>query len=352
MSVECSALPVELRDEESVPERVLQGDSVDVPDPCIFPSYSKKQLGELQESDTALNIAIRCWRDGWQAGDPIPDETSEVKAWLKERELMVERECVVFRRIPIQGDFVEQLLVPTTLRDVVLKAVHDSWGHQGVTRTLALLRERCFWPGLNYDVRRHIKECLNCNVAKGSTPTMKTPMRHLMAFKPLEVFAIDFLKVERGKGGFENILVMTDVYTTYAQAVACKDQSAEVVARVLRDTWFSHYGIPLRIHSDQGRDFEGKLIKELCKLYKIDKSRTTPYHPEGNGQVERFNQTICMMIRSLEPNERRKWPEMLFHLVYVYNSTPHRVTGYSPFRLMHGRDPCIPLDQLLCRVSD
>ena len=350
-SIECSALPVELTHEQNGVRGGSEGEEREGPAPAIFPSYTPDQLRQLQENDDALRIAMQCWKDGWKGGDPIPGETPGAKAWLREVDFMVEKDGVVFRRVPVQGDMVDQLLVPSALRETILQAVHDKWGHQGVTRTQALLRERCYWPGLKHDVRQYIKRCLNCNVAK-ACPSVKVPMRHLMAFRPLEVLAIDFLQVERGKGGYENILVMTDVYTKYAQAAACRDQCAVTVARVLRDTWFSHYGIPLRIHSDQGRDFEGQLIHELCILYKINKSRTTPYHPEGNGQVERFNQTLCTLIRSLEPNEKRKWPEMLFHLVYIYNSTPHRVTGYSPFRLMHGRDPCIPVDQLLCRVAN
>lgn len=139
---------------------------------------------------------------------------------------------------------------------------------------------------------------------------------------------------------------MTDVYSKYAQAIPCKDQSARTVAKVLRDVWFVHYGIPLRIHSDQGRDFDSLLIREVCALYGVKKSRTTPYHPEGNGQVERFNRRLCCMIRSMDPTERRNWPEMIAYLVFIYNTTPHRSTGYSPYRLMYGREPCIPVDQL------
>lgn len=80
------------------------------------------------------------------------------------------------------------------------------------------------------------------------------PRRHLLAFQPFELVAIDFLKLDVGKGGYEDVLVITDAFTKHAQAIPCKNQTAIVVAKALRDNWFSHYGIPLRIHSDQGRD--------------------------------------------------------------------------------------------------
>ncbi|PIK62210.1 putative transposon Ty3-I Gag-Pol polyprotein [Apostichopus japonicus] len=158
---------------------------------------------------------------------------------------------------------------------------------------------------------------------------------------------MDFLKLDVGRGGYEDVLVITDAFTKYSQAIPCKNQTAVVVARALRDKWFTHYGVPLRLHSDQGRNFESSTIKELCKLYGISKSRTTPYHPEGNGQTERFNRTLCGMIRSLDPARRRNWPDLLSNLVFLYNSTPHRVTGMSPYRMMFGREPYTPLDQLL-----
>ena len=179
------------------------------------------------------------------------------------------------------------------------------------------------------------------------TPKARPLMQHLLAFRPLELLAIDFLKVDRDRHGMEDILVCTDAFTKWAQATPCSNQLAVTDAKKLRDCWFTVYGIPSRLHSDQGRNFESQLIHELCQLYGIRKSRTTPYHAQGNPQTERFSKTLCGLIKSLDQAHRNRWPDLLSHLVFIYNTTQHCVTGVPPYTLMFGREPCIPIDYLV-----
>ena len=105
-----------------------------------------------------------------------------------------------------------------------------------------------------------------------------------------------------------------------------------------------HYGWPEKIFTDQGRSFENNLIKELCGLAQVKKLHISPYHPETNGQHEHFNTTLINMLGTLPTHAKRNWQEWITMLTHAYNCTVSSVTGFSPYFLMLGQTPKIPLD--------
>ena len=122
---------------------------------------------------------------------------------------------------------------------------------------------------------------------------------------------------------------------------------AKTTAKVLFENFIVHYGFPARLHSDQGRNFESSVIQELCSLAGVEKSRTTPYHPMGNGMVERFNQTLLNMLGTLENHKKEDWKSYVAPLVHSCNATKHPSTGFSPYFLMFGRHPRLTIDAYL-----
>ena len=291
LAMKCTAVPNEIRGTESLEVSLaeLTVSEGGLP-PAVLPSYSPEQLAKMQADDPVLGRLRERWSASWVPGQPVPnDDVPGLQSWVNEWPNLSERDGVLYR---VPRDMVHghtyQLLVPAVLRTVLLRAVHDQWGHQEVGRSYGLLKSRGYWPGMNRHVREHVRKCFQCTVTKAQTPVVRPPLRNLLAFKPLERLAIDFLKLDRGRGGYEDVLVMTDSFTKFAQAVPCHDQTAPTVAKVLRDHWFMRYGVPLQLHSDQGRNFESDLIRETCELYGVRKTRTSPYHPQGNGQTERL----------------------------------------------------------------
>ena len=138
--------------------------------------------------------------------------------------------------------------------------------------------------------------------------------------------------------------MITDHFTRYALAYASKTQTAQATARILWDNFICHYGFPEQFISDQGRNFESDLIQELCKIAGVKKLHTTPYHPQSNGQCERFNSTLCNMLGTLSDEEKSDWKSHLGFMTHAYNCTKHASTTYSPYYLMFGRHPRLPID--------
>jgi len=334
------------------------GKSYDVPNVVEAVSMSVTVVDQLPEAESGLDTQnYQYWRKV-QREDPIihtvmriisdegynrrQDESKEVQTLLRERKKLTLKRGVLYRKKEDNEEEIHQLVLPMKYRDRVLSGLHDDMGHQGVDRTLSLIRDRFYWPNMTKDVSQHVSSCTRCILRKGSAE--KAPLVNIVTKQPLELVCVDYLTIEPSKGGIENVLVVTDHFTRYAQAYPTANQTAKTTAKILFDNFIVHYGFPLRLHSDQGRNFESQVIQELCKMANIDKSHTTPYHAMGNGMTERFNRTLLGMLGTCTDDKKKDWKSYLAPMVHAYNSTRHESTGYSPFYLMFGRQPRLPID--------
>ena len=211
---------------------------------------------------------------------------------------------------------------------------------------MSLVKSRFYWPGMDGDIEKFVKNCPRC-IRRNAQGRTSAKLVVVESTYPMDLVCMDFLSLEMSAGGYEHILVITDHFTRYALAIPTKNQSAKTTARALFDNFICHYSFPARLHSDQGRTFESEVIKELCSIASINKSRTTPYRPMGNGMPEQFNQTLLNMLGTLEDDQKSDWKSYVPSLVHAYNSTRHESTGYSPHYLMFGRHPRLAVDAFL-----
>ena len=300
-----------------------------------------------QRLDPNLGVIIRLIESGQLFKRKLQGKDStELKSFLRNKRCLKLNKDVLYRKSYSDNSTTKktmwQLVVPKLFRERALSGCHDDVGHQGILRTLSLLRERFYWPGMQEEATQYVMHCSRC--LRRKTPPQVAPLQPILVTQPLELVHMDYLSLEPSKGNIENVLVITDHFTRYALAYPSKTQTAQATARILWDNFICHYGFPEKFISDQGRNFESDLIKELCKIAGVKKVHTTPYHPQGNGQCERFNSTLCNMLGTLSDEEKSDWKSHLGCMTHAYNCTKHASTTYSPYYLMFGRHPRLPID--------
>ena len=194
------------------------------------------------------------------------------------------------------------------------------------------MREIFYWSTMNQDVTEYVTNCHQCHVANDHYTGLQTQQGLLVANNALDLLCIDFLKVHPSRDGEENILVLTDAFTKFSQALITNNQKALTITKILVDKWFYGYGILAHIHSDKGQSFENAVISKLFSMYNIMQSMTTLYNLHGNSICERFNCILLGLLQTLPKEQKSCWPLHVPSLVFTYNA----ITGYQPYELMIG----------------
>ena len=189
----------------------------------------------------------------------------------------------------------------------------------------------------------------NCGRCKQFEVKPQIPgMQPIICTEPMELVHVDYVGREvtvatQEKPVMKNVLVVVYHFTQYVQAFVTRNQTTWTTAQVLYNEYFSVFRFLQRLMSDQGTRFTSKVIQAMCSLLGIEKIRMTPYHPQSNGSAKRVHQTLQRMIGKLDPECCRKWPAHLGSMLIAYNTTRSLVTGFSPYYLMFGRRPQLPI---------
>jgi transposase InsO family protein len=310
-------------------------------------SYSNEDLQFKQQSDPDLAPVIS-WKE---ESAERPDHTSVVSASPAMRNLWLQWDSIKLHNGLLKKEGLQdgklRLVVPSCLQLEVMKSLHENLmsGHLGYKRTYQKLSTRFYWHKMKEAVYDFITCCETCQKNKKTKRRPRPPMFHLPVGAPMDRISTDlFGPLPETTDGNKYILLLTDLFTKWTEIIAIPDATAETCANTILNEFISRFGCPISIHSDRGRNYEADLFKELCHLLQIKKTRTSPRHPQGNGSVERFNQTLITMIRAYLKGKANKWDQNLGCLAAAYRATQHESTGYTPNHLMLGREVRLPAD--------
>ncbi len=308
-------------DEESLSEQLKS--NIKVP----------KDIGQLQQDDSEIGPLYR------EAQEYVGQSSQE-----DQQSKFCIQDGVLYR----QQGAETKMVVPQKVRDLVLHLGHSvPWaGHLGRQKTTARISRHFFWPNLRRDVGDFCKSCPECQFTAIRGPP-KAPLEPLpVVGVPFEQLGMDVVgPLERSKTGNRYMLVITDYATRYPEVFPLKTVRARNVALCLVQL-FSRVGFPRTIVTDQGSNFMSKLLKQVYQLLGIKGLRTTPYHPQTDGLVERFNQTLKQMLRKFVSDTGADWDQWLPYLLFAYREVPQASLGFSPFELLYGREVRGPLSLL------
>lgn len=313
--------------------------------------YSPQDIRQNQELDSDLAPILK-----WLTEDYTPTEhelflqsPATKHLWLCRKQLLLKNDTLCYNWEEQVGPKT-CLIVPKNLREEVLKHCHDTItsGHLGIGKTLARVRQNFMWYGIHRDVELYVSTCRTCSMNKKPRIKPRAGLRSYHAGFPMERIHLDFLgPFTPSNKGNKYVLMMIDQFTKWLECVAVPEQNAETVAQQFMQHFIVTFGCPLEVHTDQGKQFDSTLFKSLCKLLQIAKTRTTPYHPSSNGQIERYNRLIVQMIRCFVDKHPKDWDLYLPLLVMATHAMKHRDTGFTPNRLMLGREVMMPIDLIM-----
>ncbi|UYV75641.1 hypothetical protein LAZ67_13000826, partial [Cordylochernes scorpioides] len=242
------------------------------------------------------------------------------------------------------------LVIPKHLRLELLKSLHDAptAGHLGFSKTYERAKNKYFWPGLLRDIRKYVAHCKECQRKKQSTQKPPGLLKAIPpASSPFQRVGMDLLgRFPKSDTGNKWIIVCTDYLTRFAVTKALPTGEAKEAAKFLMEDVVLKHGAPREIITDRGRVFQSKLIAELTNQCSSIHRFTTAYHPQTNGLTERLNKTLANMIAMYVSVEQKDWDVILPYVTFAYNTAKQDTTGFTPFKLIHGREAETTVDTL------
>ena len=312
---------------------------------------------EKQNMDHDL-VLLKEWLQDPPNDETLAAESPELKTlWNHRQQIVLENDILWYNWIQ-DGTERKLFIIPSAMKSIVLNLAHDNSlaGHFGREKTYERIARNFYWPGMRRDIEEHVRGCYACNRSKHLRRKYRAPLKEYTMGAPLEKLHVDIMG-PLPKTARQNtcVLVLVDQFSKWVELVALPDQQADTVAQALIDVMISRLGCPNEIFSDQGSNFCSSLFEELCERLGITKKRTTGYRASANGQAERVNRVLGQAIRSILAStvkaHQSTWDIKLQMIAGAIRCTVNRNTGYTPNKIMLGREVVQPLE-LMCGVPN
>ncbi|CAC5374624.1 unnamed protein product [Mytilus coruscus] len=210
----------------------------------------------------------------------ISNQSAVIKTLWRQFERLEVHQGLLYRKwIENETEELLQLIVPTSKIQEAIRYFHDipTGGHLGIDKTQDRIQKSFYWPSMKHTIVEYIKRCDNCAAPK-QLQARKTPMEKFLTGEPMERVAMEILgPLPMSKNNNRFVLVLSDLFTKWTEAYPLQDQEAKAVAQALTNEFISRFGTPLQLYSDQGQNFDSRLLKEVCSLLQIEKNKSDKY---------------------------------------------------------------------------
>ena len=310
------------------------------------------EMRALQLADVDISVILQAK----ETSDKRPDastvtlQSGEVKAyWTIWDQIVVHNRCLYRRQPPTltSPHSYLRLLAPKSIRKELMINAHDllTSGHFGITKTYSKIKKHFYWVKCKADIKQWCKTCSICARAKPSAEAKRVPMVPMPCGKPWDRVGMDLIgPLPITSNGSEYCLVMEDYFSKWPEAYPLPDKEANTIAKAITQFFLTRHTQPLTLHSDQGGEFCNRILEEVCKVWDMNKTRTTAYHPSGDGMVERTNRTLQVLIAMGIHYSMKDWEEILTTCLLCIRSTENESTTFTPHMIIHGEEMRTPFE--------
>lgn len=312
--------------------------------------WNKDCVKTKQQEDPILGkIVTALERNKRPTWEEVSSEAPMIKAYWAQWDSLELKDGLLYRTWESEDGRVRKqlLVVPQNLQIDVLQECHSgsSGGHLGIRKTLEKIKIRFYWIGCQQSVVNFLRSCDACSKAKGPLVKSRGPMKQYNVGAPFERVAVDILgPFPVSTSGNRYVVIVMDYFSKWPEAYPISNMDAETVADVIVKQWIARFGVPMELHSDQGRNFESDVFRRICESFGIHKTRTTALHPQSDGMVERFNRTLVEHLKKVINGEQKSWDKHIPMFLMAYRAAVHESTSMSPARIIFGNELRLPAD--------